>query len=148
MALLPHVRLVPDDPVADAAAVLLGNPLHERAPVGHARHRPRPVFGVVCGPGRRTDQDGHHLPAGSQLGVDQRIGHIGRTPIARARRLHHVPPQDDPGVPGAELGGGSGIGDGLDDPEAGIGRRRLGITGAWTAEDRKQHAGGETDMQQ
>ncbi len=121
VARLPHVGLVPDDPVPDAAPVVLRHSPCERGPRIHIGNRPRAVLGPQCRPSWRADQDGDDLPPDRQLGRYERIRHIRGFPVGRAVRLDHVPPQDDARVSRPGCGCSLRVDKCLDDAEAGIG---------------------------
>ena len=100
---LPHVRLVPDNPVADAAPVVLRHALRKRRPRIHVGHGAGAVFRADGRPLRRADQDRHDLAACSELRRHVRIRHVRRFPIGRTVGLDDVPAQDDARVACARL---------------------------------------------
>ena len=129
MAVHPHVRFVPDDPMVDAALVLLSHASREGFPVEHVGNgAARPVAGPIGRdrPLRCADQQADDLPPGSQFPFDNRIGHVGGFPVRRSGRLDHVPAQDNARVAYPGLACGRGIDEALDDAESRVRRGSLG----------------------
>jgi len=123
---LPHVRLVPDDPVVNASPIMLCHPPGERGPRVHVGHGFRAIRRIDRSPLRRTDQDRNDLPPRGQLGFHVWVGHVRGLPVCGPVGLDHVPPQDDAAVANAGLRRSLRIDERLHHPKPRVGSRRFG----------------------
>ena len=123
----PHVRFVPDHPMADAALVVLGHAADESLPEamsGTARLAcllaSRRVPNQAC-------RSANPRPRGRQPARRPRADrHVGGLPVLRSGRLDHVPAQNDARKAHAGLACSCGIDKALDDSKPGIRRRSFG----------------------
>ena len=129
---IPDVRLVPDDPVVDAAGIpldqgaeesspaVIGVLVTEVEPLGDAQPAPG-----VGSPARSVDHQADHLPPLREFQIQLLVGD-GQVPLLRHVGLDLVPTETDAGPACAQLGRGPRRVVGLDHAKTIVGGSSLG----------------------